>query len=102
MSRGLQRVVDNFVKGLSLGWAHQDRQLDRQAKIDAAKFQQQKWSEQAELKRQEMGINRMKADAYVGLAGAQAGYYGRKGAGGGAAKSTDIDPATAAWVANNS
>jgi hypothetical protein len=99
MSRGLQRVVDNFVKGLSMGWTHQDRQADRQAKLDMAKFQREKWAQQADLKRQEMGISSRKADAYVGLSGAQADYYRRKGAGGGgAAKSTDINPSTAAWL----
>ena len=98
MARGLQRAVDNFVTGMKMGWAHQDRLTDQQAKADAAKFAALKWAQQAELKRQEMGISSKKADAYVGLAGAQAGYYARKGAGGGAGAGGDVNNATLGWL----
>ena len=99
MARGLQRAVDNFVTGMRMGWAHQDRLTDQQAKADAAKFAAAKWAQQADLKRQELGIAGKKADAYAGLAGAQAGYYARKGAGGtGGGATADVNGATLGWL----
>lgn len=97
-SKGLQRAIDNFTKGLAMGWGHQDRQADRAAKIAAAQFAAKKWSEQAELKRQELGINSRKADAYIGLSGAQAEYYKRKGAGGGGGGGAALSDNTYAWL----
>lgn len=97
-SRGLQQVVDNFMRGLQMGWGHQDKIYDREAKIAAAAFQRQKWAEEAQIKRENLAINRQKANDYGILSRAHAGYYDRSQGKGGGGGDTGISDNARAWI----